>query len=398
MGIDLSGLDDLVGRSEQAKRATLDDDGHQVVIESGARTDEPSLREWADLVALWGYDFDDFEVDEDKPMRIGGHTQVMRGPDGEPVESRLRNFRICLRRKRAGGGPDVDELVAALRRRRPVKAKAAKTSAAMVIALSDWQLGKGEADGTEGTVGRIQTSFEAKLARVKALRPETVLLAGLGDLLEGCFGNYANQPNSVDLSNREQMRLAANLWVWMVDELVRAGVGDIVCSSVPSNHGEYRTGKQATATDPLRDNRDLELLDNIAAVFRSNSRYENVRCVQPNDRWPETCMVQLDGATLAMHHGHWRKSGDRMKVALDWWKENEFNRRGAAGADFLLFAHGHHLLLNESTINPACQAPASDPGSEWFSANSGTESLPGMVSFLFGRSLGRRVWAEFHVD
>lgn len=405
------------------KGARIEDEGNTLALETGPREAEPTDEQWRSLLAEWGYDWDDYEVDPTKPMKVGGHegfykTKDPNGAAGEFIDRKvkLRNFKVFLRR-RIGDRVDVDELCKLALRRKPPKRKLAPvTDAVFVVLLSDYQLGKSEGTyttldgdvvtGTEATVHRIQDAFSLKLARIRQTKPRTVALVGLGDQVEACFGHYSNQGFRTDLHERDQNRVATRLDMWMIDQLVDLGVEQIVVSKVPSNHGEKRVGKQATQTDPLRDNRDLELGDRIAEICHHNpDRYGHVRVVMPSDLHPEVCAIELDGLRLATHHGHWHRRGKamggthRMATALEWWKENYFNTRGAADADMLVFGHGHHLLVDESTMRPAIQAPAMDGGSEWFSCNTGTESPHGMVSFLFGASLGtQRPYADLQLD
>lgn len=394
------------GRPEH--RRTLTDDGDRLEITSGPVNQEPSSKEWAALLAEWGYDWDEWEVDEDAPMRVGGHEGFARNDDGDLEVVKLRNFRLFLRRRRSrDSAADIAELRKTILKRRPKKPAKAATTAGMVIALADWQIGKAEpaTHGSAGTVDRIQAAFEAKVERIRAAKPETVALVGLGDLCENCVGFYPDQPNRIDLNRREQLQVASALLLWMVDQVVH--VPRVLVSGVASNHGQNRQSKGAAATDVWRDNMDLELLDRLAQTLAVNpGRYGHVTVVGPNNRYPEVTNLEIDGAWMATHHGHFRgPSGKpvrggtgRMTTALNWWSLNFFNRRGAADCDMLVFGHGHHLLLDESSMRPALQVPAMDPGSEHFSADTGVESPSGMVSFMFGRSLGDRVYSDLTID
>lgn len=395
----------------QPTGARFEQDGSQLVVTTGARTVEPTRDEWDELLDEWGYDIGDWVVDHSASIRVSGYEQLWKDSDGQGHVQKLRAWQLHLRRREpADGDPfDVEALRKQIKGRKPRKAAPVNTGAAFVVALSDWQIGKGEQGGTAATVDRIQTSFAAKVDRIRKAKPSTVYLAGLGDLAENCVGFYPDQPNRIDLNRREQMQVATSLVLDCIDQVVH--VPRVVVSSVPSNHGENRQAKGVTATDALRDNLDLELLDRVAQVIAANpDRYGHVELVQPSDRFPEVCTVELDGAWLATHHGHFRGSGRkavaagtrRMDTALNWLANNFLNGRGAAGADMLLFGHGHHLILAEESQVPALQVPAMDGGSEWFSASSGVSSPPGMVSFMFGETVravtGGRVYTDLDID
>src|SRR5690606_29538164 len=92
----------------------------------------------------------------------------------------------------------------------PVSMRPAKGDPeAFIPALADFQLGKGEGDGTKGTLKRLEASLEGTVEQIDRLRSagtnlRTLLIANMGDHTEGTHGSYANQPYSVDLNLRDQ--------------------------------------------------------------------------------------------------------------------------------------------------------------------------------------------------
>jgi len=377
---------------------------------------QPSNAELDAIVAEWGYDINEFEVDPEQPMRVGGHESAAM-VDGEWVYAKLRNFRFKLRRKVDADGrllrADADELIKLIHKRRPAKAKPAATQAGYVVFLADWQLGKSKeaCGGTPETVERVLTAMASKVEHIRRLKPSHVVLAGMGDWVEGCQGHYAEQATRIDLDNREQMRVASNLLMSCINMVIDKcpTVEHVDVSAVPSNHGENRTGKRTTITDMWRDNKDLQILDRVAESLKSNpDRYGHVTTIEPADAWPEMCTIEVDGLRLATHHGHLLNpkgkavgGTHRIAVARKWWEANIANRRGASDADMLVIAHGHHFLVDEAGIRPVMQVPASDGGSEHFSTTTGSESPSGLVSFLFGVSAdptGRRPYAHLEID
>jgi hypothetical protein len=85
---------------------------------------------------------------------------------------------------------DVDELVAAIGKKRPKLRPATGDAWAYVHTIADWQIGKtAYGMGSEQTTQRILDGLDASLTRYKAeakRRPiGTVVLASLGDLCEG---------------------------------------------------------------------------------------------------------------------------------------------------------------------------------------------------------------------
>ena len=402
-------------KSAAPKGSAIEDDGFQLSLTTRPMAVAPSPAELNLMLEEWGYDADEFEVDPTQPMRVGGHESAAM-VDGVWSYAKLRNFRFMLRRRVDADGNafrvDVDELVKRIHKRKPAKVAPAATSAGFVIFLADWQIGKGNeaGGGSPETIDRVQAAIVAKVATIKRLKPSHVVLAGMGDWVEGCTGFYDEQPTRIDLDNRQQIRTAANLLIWCVDQVIACPtVERVTVSAVPSNHGENRTGKRTTVTDMWRDNKDLQILDRVAEAMNVNpDRYGHVTTVEPADEWPEMVALQIDGMRLATHHGHLLNpkgkavgGTHRIAVVRKWWETNIANRRGAADCDAFVVAHGHHLLIDEAGVRPVMQLPASDGGSEHFSTMTGSSSPSGCVSFLFGvhaDPTGRRPWAQLEID
>ena len=330
---------------------------------------------------------------------IASDTVQVRSWDaavGNGRTERFYYFRAEIVR-RAGAWVD-DEGLAQLKRaalkRKPAKPRKRGDGFALVVHLSDWQIGKGEGGGTAATVERIHTGLDAALARAQQERPASIVLAGLGDLAEGCTGHYSSQPFTVDLDDRAQMDVCTRL---LLSALDRFAGWPITLASCISNHGEKRqNGKPITG--PL-DNRDLELLDRVAHVIEGSDRYSNVRLIGPHEHDPAVTLLDVHGVRTVLTHGHVGFSGANAHAAAEKWLMGQIKgQRPAADAELLLSGHRHHLAVSELGLRRTwVQAPAMDGGSQWFASSTGSQSHAGLLTSLVGDAVGRSGISGLHV-
>ena len=331
------------------------------------------------------------------PVQLRAWDQAI----GNGETQRATYYRVLIqRRSDTIARTDVDELCAAIMRRKPLRPPTGTTAARALVALaSDWQIGKGgEANGgTAGTVDRIMSSLDASTRRVRELaklgRPvSSVYLVGLGDIVEGCSGHYASQSFTVDLDDREQDRIARRLIIAAIDRLAPL-VERVVVAAVPGNHGENRNGAGKLYTR-VTDNRDLSVFENVAEVCAANpARYGHVSFVLAD---AYTLTLDVCGVPIGFAHGHRGTGGGQAKIEA-WWKGQALGRQPVADASILCVGHYHHLLVTEATGRAVLQAPAMDPGSQWFTDQTGQSSQTGMLTFVAGTDCGSRGWSDLAV-
>jgi hypothetical protein len=303
---------------------------------------------------------------------------------------RFYYYRATLTRRQQTLASDTDlvALRAAASRRKPGKRiQTVAADRALVVCLSDWQLGKGEGGGSAATIERIHDALDAVAERAKDERPASIVLAMLGDTVEGCVGCYPSQQFSVDLDDREQMRIATRLLLSAVDRFDR---WPILVAATISNHGEKRQNGKAI-TGPL-DSKDLELVDRLGDVMEANpDRYGAVRLVGPDASDPTVTRIDVHGVRVALTHGHVGFKGANASAAADAWLVGQIKgQRPAADAEVLITAHRHHLAIAELGVRRTwVQAPSMDGGSQWFASATGAQSHPGMLSMLVGDGVGR---------
>jgi predicted phosphodiesterase len=358
--------------------------------------DEPDPAIWEHLIADWG-------LDPKRCAIVPGSVQI-RAWDvnaGEGEIKRLRYYRASIvARTSAVDRADVDALCAEVMKRRPAKPVTVEGERALIVCLSDWQLGKGEGDGSRGTMQRILDARDTLVARIKELKrvgraPSVIYLVGLGDLVEGCAEHYASQTFTVDLDRAQQTRVVRRLILAYVDSVIDLAPR-IVLAAVPGNHGENRKDGKAF-TSVATDNDDLTTVETVGEILSANpDRYGHVSVVLAQEY---TLALDVCGVVVAWSHGHTaRKSGHAAAVMEDWWRGQVMGRQGISDADILVAGHRHHLVVSESTGRTFLQCPAMDPGSAWFTASTGSHSPSGLLTFMVGReTYGQRGWGDLAV-
>lgn len=372
---------DVPSAGPREGQPSVDWDGTAGSLTTGPLEQQPDS--WDALIADWGLDPAEVQV-------VAGSVQI-RAWDanvGGGEIKRLRYYKAQLERRCPTVDlEDIEELKRALMRRKPLSAYAgtkpmtahAGTGGTRIVCASDWQLGKADGDGVEGTVNRIDAAITEAARRAKGA--DRIVLAGLGDLIEGCDGHYAMQAFSVALDRREQVRLVRRLLLRAIDALAPLAPLDVVC--VPGNHGENRRNGKAFTT--LSDNDDLAVFDQVADIVASSDRYPDVRFGFPSEDDELVLTIDCNGVGVAFAHGHQLSGGGApSQKALRWWAGQAMGHRSAGDADILVSGHYHHLVVHEGSGRTWFQAPAMDGGSDWWTGMTGNTSPAGMLSFSVG--------------
>lgn len=282
--------------------------------------------------------------------------------------------------RRVGERIDVDDLLRGIGRWKAPKVP--DGDGAMVVCLSDWQVGKADGDGTVGTVDRILRSSARVVDEIRRVKPARVVIVGMGDLVENCDGHYPGQTFTVELDRREQVRVARRLIRDLVVGVSRV-CGDVLVSAVAGNHGENRrNGKAFTGPG---DNDDVAVFEMVAEVLAANpDAFGHVKFHVPDDRLE--VMFEVEGRRLGFHHGHiaGRGSTPQQKQA-NWWKDMAFMESAIGDCEFLFTGHYHHLSVVDHGPRVHFQCPAMDGGSRWWEDRGGGRSASGTLTVMVGR-------------
>jgi hypothetical protein len=138
----------------------------------------PDASLWVRILNDFGLSGDEFEIIDGSLSLIGWKSPVKGASPDDPPERQtinLTRYKVRLRRKtHARDTVDIDALCKAARQRKPSKRDVQVTDRALVVCLSDWQVGKGEGGGSAATVDRITEAFdqlERRLSELAKVRP-----------------------------------------------------------------------------------------------------------------------------------------------------------------------------------------------------------------------------------
>ena len=181
----------------------------------------------------------------------------------EPVTRR----RYVVEPARAAG-VDVDELVAAIGKKRPQPIPSTADSWAYIHCIADWQIGKeAYGQGSEQTVGRILDGLDATVARIKRegkRRPiGTIVLASLGDLCEGVVSQNGGVVLASDLGLTLDLRPVAGVQV--MDRL-NAGECDLAIAGMAIDPSRLL---QVWMTNPYAES-DIRVVASAKVPFRTD--------------------------------------------------------------------------------------------------------------------------------
>lgn len=364
-----------------ALKPGMDWDGEEVQVTSEVYA-EP-IRDWDVLLEELGYDPDLYQIIE--PVKISAWDAA-----AEDGVKRMYSYKANIRAKQITQYRDDDykELVNQIKKHKPLR-EFEKGDSVFVINLADWQLGKADGDGTHGTVKRLLGRFDLIVQRINDLNKmgrniQKIIVAGLGDLEEGCDGHYASQTFTVQLNRRQQIRLLRRLLTQLITRVAKLAP-EVEVYAVPGNHGENRKDGKAYTT--RGDNDDVAVFEMVAEILSANPEaYGHVKFFLPED---EVYMIaEAAGRQIGFFHGHITPNGsDPQKKIREWWKNQSFSKNAIGFVDILVTAHYHHFSVIEYDNDAIhMQCPSEDGGSEWFSDLTGVDSRPGTLTFLIDNS------------
>lgn len=359
-------------------------DGQHGTVTTGPVNEIPT--DWGPLLAARGLDPERYEVVGDT-IRWCSWDGWRRDAEGQDAYSALQySFKADIRLK-ITDRPDVDELYRLARKARTPKRPAPTGEDALIILLSDWQVGNADAGGIVTQLARIAELPDKLTHRIKQLRKAGhpvghVVIACMGDLVEGCHSFYPGQEAMVQLDRREQLRV------------VRRGILDIVRAVAPlaermtltavgGNHGEHRaSGKRVTGPN---DNDDVAVCEQVAEILEENpDAFGHIEIRLPADRLSVT--LEAGTKVLGFTHGHLAKpKGDPASTMWEWWRGQAFGLDNAAGtAEYLFAGHYHHTNVRSQQNRTLMVCPSLTAVGDWWSNGQGMRSDPGTLTVLIG--------------
>ena len=375
--------------------ATVSPDGGE--LSTGAMPVELGT-DWDSVLKGFGLDPDVFEVVDDT-VRMSKWQSSKRLENGDRDLIWLYSYRARFRRKSLTALPDteVEDIRKYVQKWKPLsktKQESPETGSTLVVCWADQQLGKSAGGGVDATVERILDSYTATIERVKELRRngrniEKIAIVNMGDPVEGCDGNYASQLFTVELTQRQQLLLALDLWAQGVRQLSSlAEESEFI--SVLCNHGEWmRRGGKAVTSDS--DNAGGFLTDALQRILTGRPETDKLKWNIPHDEMTTTSV--LSGVKVAFTHGH-KITGKE----VEWLRGQSIRilREEGREPDIWVTAHRHHLQVQDFGPWYRFQCPSNDGGSKWYTDTSGNWSTPGTLTFLVGKH-DPRGWSDMAV-
>ena len=375
--------------------ATVSPDGGE--LSTGAMPVELGT-DWDSVLKGFGLDPDVFEVVDDT-VRMSKWQSSKRLENGDRDLIWLYSYRARFRRKSLTALPDteVEDIRKYVQKWKPLsktKQESPETGSTLVVCWADQQLGKSAGGGVDATVERILDGYTATIERVKELRRngrniEKIAIVNMGDPVEGCDGNYASQLFTVELTQRQQLLLALDLWAQGVRQLSSlAEESEFI--SVLCNHGEWmRRGGKAVTSDS--DNAGGFLTDALQRILAGRPEADKLKWNIPHDEMTTTSV--LSGVKVAFTHGH-KITGKE----VEWLRGQSIRilREEGREPDIWVTAHRHHLQVQDFGPWYRFQCPSNDGGSKWYTDTSGNWSTPGTLTFLVGKH-DPRGWSDMAV-
>ena len=186
-------------------------------------------------------------------------------------------------------------------------------SLSMVLALSDWQIGKQDGDGVEGIVRRVNEMIGQFKTLIKSNKKaghvyDRLIICGLGDIVEGCDGHYSMQTATVEMNQRDQITVATGLIVRVIKELAPLFPFTTV-AVVGGNHGENR--KNGKAFTDFGDNFDNLAFDQACRILEENKDLSKKLSWNIADK-DLTMTLDVHGKILGLAHGHQFRVGGQI--------------------------------------------------------------------------------------
>ncbi len=343
-----------------------------------------------DLLQEWGFSPDEFSIEDDRVEIRSWDAHY--GVDRDPV--RFWYYKAKIIRKRTPA--NLDDLVATIGRRKALKVKREyEGNRTFAVINADWQLGKRDGPGTEFTIRAVENTISLIKARYTLLRKQgyeitDLLIANMGDMVEGCVGHYPMQTFQVELSRREQVRLARRL----LTEQIMSWADDfnrVLVATIPGNHGENRNADGKSFTN-LGDNDDIAMVEQVAESFdlakRATSRFDHIHFAIPDNDL--NMVLDVSGTVVGLTHGHVanaRKIQGRQlnhTKVWDWWAGQAFGNQPVSDVELLISGHYHYFSMFEQGGRTALQAPSLEGGSEWYVASHGMYATAAVTTLLIG--------------
>ena len=302
---------------------------------------------------------------------VAGFRRIEYGNPDQPFVSTRFTYK---RREGAGERVPIDDLLAMIHEHAvdtPKPRLAGKLEGA-AVAIGDMQFGQGVDDPFEAIENTLSAIDKAADALADAGGARELLVAWLGDHVEGFVSQGGANTWRTKLTLSEQIRATRRVMFYAIERF-HPLTDRLVMAAVGGNHGEAQriAGKGVTRYD---DNHDVEALNAVAEALSMSGTYKDVEVYVP-ERDELSLSVEVGGVVWGLVHGDKYRAGKH----FEWWEQQAFHAGPVAAATVLLAGHYHYLLVHEQGRRTFIQVPTLGTDGAWWAHQHGARPHPGLV-------------------
>lgn len=336
---------------------------------------EGQVPNFEEFLELQGFDSDKYE--------IYGNPRTSRWQKYD--ESWLTSYRFNFRLKQPE--KQLELIYKQARKRLPKQPVITNFDKVLVVMLADFQLGKSDSrGGLQEQLERIHEAFNKVTIKVANGKYAKVILAEMGDLIEGFYNKASTQQTYTNsISQMQQVDLAITLLWDLVKQVGKYSA--VTYATVASNHCQFRLNGQQIGYVG-QDDWGVMIAKQIKRLSDETNLGVEVLIPHPQDESLAVDVFDDQFHILGLWHGH---QSNRPEGVPSWWEKQTFGNQPVAAASIGLTGHFHHLRVQELGQHSNggsrywIQGKTMDNGSSWYRLNSGSESLPGLTCFELER-------------
>jgi len=276
-------------------------------------------------------------------------------------------FRISKRSTRESLVEDLIKLLS----KKPTTRKEKQSDDLFVFAMGDSQLGKVDGDGSEGIVTAWTQSLNRASTEWTRMGRPSVLIAGLGDHLEGNQSQGGRNFYRSDLTISQQLRVFRRMLLRTIDTFIQAP--DITVGIVNGNHDDIQRFQATDASDGHATESAIAVSEALAL---NPERYGHVRMFVPG-KDEDHLVLEVNGTNFVLIHGHQWARGKSM----EWWEKQTFNNHPAGAGHILIHGHEHEFQISSRRDRLIICTPALESESTWFKQKYGAVGRRGVLTF-----------------
>lgn len=302
---------------------------------------------------------------------VTGFRRIEYGNPDDPFISTRFTYK---RRPGTGERVDIDDLLALIHEdnsRIPEHQAGPYYLEGATVAIGDMQFGQGVDDPFEAIENAV-TAIDAAAKELEANGgADELLIAWLGDHIEGFTSQGGKNTWRTRLTLNEQIRVTRRIMFYAIEKFHQL-THRLVVAAIPGNHGRVETPNGNTTR--YDDNFDTEALVAVAEALELSQNYTDVETYVPElDHL--SLAVKVGGVTWGLVHGDkWRRDKH-----WTWWEQQSFHGGPTAGADVLLCGHWHTLRVEEQGIKSFIQVPTLGTDGSYWAHGHGSRPNPGLI-------------------